>query len=47
MARKMIGAEENCDTLKGMLHLIFMGLAILATLRVSERVSKLGYMNIL
>ena len=47
MARKMIGAEENCDTLKGMLHLIFMGLAIVATLRVSERVSKSVYMHIL
>ena len=47
MARKMIGAEENCDTLKGMLHLIFMGLAIVATLRVSEHVSKTIYMHIL
>ena len=47
MARKMIGAKKNCDTLKGMLHLIFMDLAIVATLIVSERVSKLGYMHIL
>ena len=47
MARKMIRVEKNCETLKGMLHLIFMGLAIVATLRVSERVSKSVYMHIL
>ena len=47
MARKMIGAEKNCDTLKGMLHLIFMGLAIVEMLRVSERVSISVYMHTL
>ncbi|GJY11088.1 hypothetical protein Tco_0379273 [Tanacetum coccineum] len=36
MARKMIGAKVNHNTLKGILHLIFMGLAIVAALRVGE-----------